>query len=41
MGMRERARHHGGHLGIHSVVGQGSRFQLDIPLNSTKTGHTQ
>jgi PAS domain S-box-containing protein len=32
MGMRERARHHGGHLSITSQIGQGSLFHLRIPL---------
>ncbi len=32
MGMRERARHFGGHLDIWSAPGQGSRFQLHLPL---------
>ncbi|MES2977580.1 MAG: PAS domain-containing sensor histidine kinase [Pseudomonadota bacterium] len=32
MGMRERARHLGGHLEISSEVGAGSRFRLRIPL---------
>jgi PAS domain S-box-containing protein len=32
MGMRERARHHGGRLSIASQLGQGSLFQLRIPL---------
>jgi signal transduction histidine kinase len=32
MGMRERARHHGGHLAITSQIGQGSLFHLRIPL---------
>jgi signal transduction histidine kinase len=30
--MRERARHHGGRLSIASQLGQGSLFQLRIPL---------
>ena len=34
MGMRERARHHGGRLSITSQIGQGSLFQLRIPLSS-------
>jgi PAS domain S-box-containing protein len=32
MGMRERARHHGGRLSITSELGQGSLFHLRIPL---------
>ena len=32
MGMRERARHHGGHLAITSHIGQGTLFHLRIPL---------
>jgi signal transduction histidine kinase len=32
MGMRERARHHGGHLSITSQPGQGALFCLRIPL---------
>jgi PAS domain S-box-containing protein len=32
MGMRERARHHGGRLGITSQVGQGALFELSMPL---------
>ena len=32
MGMRERARHHGGQLSITSQLGQGSLFHLRIPL---------
>ena len=32
MGMRERARQHGGHLAIHSQLGEGSAFHLRIPL---------
>ena len=35
MGMRERARHHGGHLAICSQMGQGSLFHLRIPLHHT------
>lgn len=34
MGMRERARHWGGHIGIHSAPGQGSTFVLKIELTS-------
>lgn len=34
MGMRERARHHGGHLAITSHVGQGTLFHLRVPLLS-------
>ncbi len=33
MGMRERARHHGGHLAITSFVGQGTLSHLRIPLH--------
>ena len=32
MGMRERARQNGGHLAIHSQLGEGSAFHLRIPL---------
>ncbi|TWO70780.1 PAS domain S-box protein [Caenimonas sedimenti] len=32
MGMRERARHFGGHIAIASEVGQGSTFTLVMPL---------
>lgn len=32
LGMRERARHHGGHLAIASQLGEGSLFHLRIPL---------
>jgi PAS domain S-box-containing protein len=32
MGMRERARHFGGELGIHSQIGQGTRLSLRLPL---------
>ncbi len=32
MGMRERARHHGGHLSIASQLGAGSLFHLRMPL---------
>ncbi len=32
MGMRERARHHGGQLAIHSAPGQGAVFHLSLPL---------
>jgi PAS domain S-box-containing protein len=32
MGMRERARHHGGRLSISSQLGQGSLFHLRMPL---------
>jgi PAS domain S-box-containing protein len=32
MGMRERARHFGGHIDIHSQRGQGSSFCLHLPL---------
>ena len=39
MGMRERARHHGGRLSITSQIGQGSLFQLRIPLQHTYCGH--
>ena len=35
MGMRERARHHGGRLAIASQIGQGSLFHLRIPLLHT------
>lgn len=43
MGMRERARHHGGHLTIASEIGHGSLFHLLLPLpnrshDSTFTG---
>jgi signal transduction histidine kinase len=31
-GMRERARHHGGHLTIASELGHGSPLRLRIPL---------
>ncbi len=33
MGMRERARHHGGRLAIASEIGQGSLFHLHIPMS--------
>ena len=33
MGMRERARHHGGQLSISSQAGQGSVFHLCMPLH--------
>lgn len=36
MGMRERARHHGGHLAITSFVGQGTLFHLRIPLGKAR-----
>jgi signal transduction histidine kinase len=32
MGMRERARHFGGDITIHSAAGQGARFCLQLPL---------
>jgi PAS domain S-box-containing protein len=32
MGMRERARHHGGHIFINSEIGSGATFHLRIPL---------
>lgn len=32
MGMRERARHHGGHLRIASAPGSGCTFTLELPL---------
>ena len=32
MGMRERARHFGGHLSIASLIGEGSIFRLVMPL---------
>jgi PAS domain S-box-containing protein len=32
MGMRERARHFGGHISIASQIGQGSIFRLVLPL---------
>jgi PAS domain S-box-containing protein len=32
MGMRERARHFGGDIAIHSELGQGARFCLQLPL---------
>lgn len=35
MGMRERARHHGGHLSITSQISQGSLFHLRMPLLNT------
>jgi signal transduction histidine kinase len=34
MGMRERARHFGGHLAISSQVGHGSSFTLVLPLRT-------
>jgi PAS domain S-box-containing protein len=37
MGMRERARHHGGRLSITSELGQGSLFHLRIPLSAGLT----
>lgn len=36
MGMRERARHHGGHLAMTSFVGQGTLSHLRIPLHNAK-----
>jgi PAS domain S-box-containing protein len=33
MGMRERARHFGGELGIRSQIGQGTRLSLRLPLS--------
>jgi signal transduction histidine kinase len=39
MGMRERARHHGGRLSITSQIGQGSLFQLRIPMQHAFCGH--
>jgi PAS domain S-box-containing protein len=35
MGMRERARHHGGHIAITSEIGSGSLFHLRMPLPNT------
>ncbi|MGJ3703660.1 PAS domain S-box protein [Variovorax sp. AFSI2.2] len=32
LGMRERARHFGGRIDIHSQVGEGSTFRLQLPL---------
>ena len=32
MGMRERARHFGGHIAISSEIGRGSAFTLVLPL---------
>jgi signal transduction histidine kinase len=40
MGMRERARHHGGCLYISSQIGQGCLFQLRIPLQHAYCGHS-
>jgi signal transduction histidine kinase len=40
MGMRERARHHGGRLSITSQIGQGSLFQLRIPLQHAYRAHS-
>ncbi|MES2974360.1 MAG: PAS domain S-box protein [Pseudomonadota bacterium] len=34
MGMRERARHFGGHINIVSEIGQGSIFRLVLPLRT-------
>ncbi len=34
MGMRERARHFGGHIDIESRIGQGSQFCLTMPLHN-------
>ena len=34
MGMRERARHFGGHINIVSEIGQGSIFRLMLPLRA-------
>lgn len=41
MGMRERARHHGGYLSIASQVGQGSQFHLRIPLQQAYSGQSR
>ncbi|RYF43634.1 MAG: PAS domain-containing protein [Comamonadaceae bacterium] len=35
MGMRERARHFGGHIAIASEIGHGSSFTLILPLRET------
>ncbi len=37
MGMRERARHFGGHINIVSEIGQGSIFRLVLPLRTALT----
>lgn len=37
MGMRERARHFGGHINIVSEIGQGSIFRLVLPLRTVLT----
>jgi PAS domain S-box-containing protein len=38
MGMRERARHFGGEIGIDSIPGEGTRLTLDIPIPSLARG---
>jgi len=35
LGMRERARHFGGRIDIHSEVGRGSTFHLHLPLSES------
>jgi PAS domain S-box-containing protein len=40
MGMRERARHHDGHLSVTSRIGQGSLFDLRIPLQQAYCGRS-